>query len=227
MRKNEMFVELMKQVLESPSYNERGPLREAAKRAAAPVVADLQRQGIDVDELNALRSTHPQITLAIPLLIKWLPSVTHPWVRMTIVRRLSIPAASGYVGEVLIDEFNKITDPNDSLKWAIGNALSITSTARNLAGLLKIAKAKRNGRSRQMIVMGLSQFDTSGVRKLLLRLAGDEDVKSHAVAALGSLRAKEALPLLRRMVSDKDSRVRNEAKAALKKIEGKKPRSGK
>ena len=78
-----------------------------------------------------------------------------------------------------------------------------------------------------MVVMGLSQFDTPVVRKLLLKLADDEDVRVHAIATLGSLKTKEALPLLRRILSDENPVIRNEAKNALKKIEGKKSKTGK
>jgi len=216
--RGKIFIDLVKQVLQDPAYREKEPLRNAAKAAAEPVVADLKRHGITVDELGGLRAGHPKIKAAIPILVKWLPVVEHPWVRMTIVRRLSIPAARGVAAPILLEEFKKLKAPADSLKWAVGNALSITATDRDLDDLLNIAEAKNHGRAREMIVLGLSRFDTEKTRTVLLKLLSDDDVKAHAAAALGSLGAQEAVPKLTRMLADKDYLARKEAKTALKDI---------
>lgn len=223
--RGQVFIELVKQVLKDPAYAEREPLRKEARTAAAPVLTDLRLHGITVDELGGLRAGHPQIKAAIPILVKWLPLIENPSVRMTIVRRLSVPAARGVAAPILLKEFRKIEDPADSLKWAIGNALSITATDRDLDELLTIVRTKHHGRAREMIVLGLSKFDTEKTRNLLLNLLRDEDVKAHAAAALGSLGAQEATPMLIRMLSDKDYLTRKEAKAALMKIQKKQSRS--
>jgi HEAT repeat protein len=68
------------------------------------------------------------------------------------------PAAAGSFNPHAL--FNRLpTEPhNDSLKWAIGNALSVLDGNRCSDALMSIALEKRHGFTRQMIVTALGRI---------------------------------------------------------------------
>jgi HEAT repeat protein len=213
--RKEILAKVIKRERETPAYKD---YRKSRDRAEVPILADLRAHGIQVDRLELLRASHPQIRSAIPILARWVPKLDDPGEKSLIVRMLSIPAATGLAGNVLFEEFHRIGDPESSLKWTIADALSVVSTADDVPKLLAIARDKQNGRARQMIVLGLKRFNLTPVRDLLIELLADDDVRAHAVTALGNLAASEAVPALTRMLSDPSTLVRREARKALKKI---------
>jgi hypothetical protein len=222
MTRKEILAKVIKREMETPAYRE---YSEARDRAEVPILADLRAHGINVGRLQLLRASHPQIRSAIPILARWVPNLDDPGEKSLMVRMLSMPAARGLTGNVLFEEFNKTGDPESSLKWTIGETLSVVSAADDVPKLLAIAKDKQNGRARQMIVLGLKRFNLPEVRQLLIELLADDDVRAHAATALGHLSASEAVPALTKMLSDPSTLVRREARKALKKID-KKENSG-
>ena len=213
--KKEILIAILKREMAKPEYKE---YLEYRARKEAPVIKDLRAHGIDVERLHNLRPTHPQFKSAVPILAEWVAKLEDPSEKEGMVRMLSVRAARGLVGNVLFAEFNK-ADSEKTVKWAIGNALAVVSTENDLPRLLAIAKAKQNGTSRQMVVLGLKRYNVPEVRKLLVDLLNDDDVVAHAISALGNLRAAEATPALTGLLTHRRSLVRRSAKAALEKIE--------
>jgi len=213
MTKKEIVAEILKREMATPAYRES---RDAFDCANASIISDLRANGIMVNRLDELQASHALMKSAIPVLAKWVPQTEDR--KEMLVRMLSVPAARGRIGDVFFEEFDTIADSESQLKWAIGNALSITSTASDVPKLLAIAAAKQNGKSRQMVVLGLKRFNLPEVRKLLIELLNDDDVVAHAASALGNLRAVEAVPQLTSLLSDSRTLVRHNAKEALKKI---------
>src|SRR6266702_2842915 len=80
------------------------------------------REGFD-DLLRAKKLGSATITL----LIQVLPTVRDDWIKESLVRILTTREARGVADHALIREFLSVAKDN-SLKWAIGNALSVVAT---------------------------------------------------------------------------------------------------
>ena len=58
-----------------------------------PVLDELKQAGFDVASLDELRRSGVAYRTAIPILLKWLPLISDPDVKESIVRTLSVPWA--------------------------------------------------------------------------------------------------------------------------------------
>jgi HEAT repeat protein len=138
-------------------------------------------------------------------------------VKEDIVRSLSVPWVGNTATEQLMDEF-KSADAHPALAWAIGNALSIVSVKGFESQIVELCRNPRYGMARQMLVLGLGRFRTSEAEEAAVELLDDEDVKLHAIGALGKMKSKRDLFELERLLTDKLAAVRKEARKAITKI---------
>lgn len=69
-----------------------------------------------------------------------------------------------------------------------------------------------------MIVWGLGRFRDDQAEETALDLLSDEDVKLHAVIALGKMKSKRALFQLEKLLRDKRAVIRKEARKAITRI---------
>ena len=119
----------------------------------------------------------------------------------------------------MLDEFRKTSDADQpALKWAIGNALSTVTTPAHVDELLELARDRRHGAGRGMVVERLGRI--SGDRRVeetLMRLIDDPDV---AFQAMGGIRRRlgptKAAKLLEPLIAHQDERVRRAAREHLK-----------
>ena len=136
------------------------------------------------------------------------------------MRALSVPWARPAAAKPLIEEFLKLSPDFFSLKWAVGNALSVVGDESVSEELIAIAKERRHGETRQMVVMALGKLRKTRPVAVLLGLLDDPWVAPHAIDALGHLRATEATGRLQELLHSESSLIRKEAAKALKKITG-------
>jgi HEAT repeat protein len=154
---------------------------------------------------------------SVPILLATLPSVSHPDVVESIVRSLSTAHARPRAALPLIALF-KDTATDGSLKWAIGNALSVVTQPAHGQALLALALDRRRGKGRQMIVERLGRLSgdpliLDGVHRLIT----DPDVALHAQAALRRLLGNhEAGRFIQPLLSHQSERVRQAAASNLK-----------
>lgn len=188
-------------------------------KAAEPLIHELAGLGYSVETVDDLRHLGRSWKNALPVLLKWLPIVHHVGVKEGIVRGLSVPWVGNKATALLIEEFKK-SDPERSLAWAIGNALSIVSVEGFENQIIELSIDPRYGTARQMIVLSLGRMRSSQAEDTALSLLKDEDVKLHAIIALGDMRSRRVLPELEKLLKDKRTAVRKEARKAIGKIQG-------
>jgi hypothetical protein len=196
---------------------------EDYEQAAAPVETDLRQAGLQFKRLDDFASSrYPYDSRdAIPILLQWLPRVTHVGVKEVIVRAVTVKWAKPVAAPILIQEFLRADDSDMSgLKWAIGNALEVVADDSVYDSLVDIIQDKKHGSDRQMVVEALGNMKNPTAVDVLISVLDDEDVTGHAIVALGRLRAKaaKAKPYIEQLLEHPKAWVRSEAKRALAKI---------
>lgn len=228
--------ELMAQLEADHDWVRARDQRDAARRARMAENADefaLVRGALDAAGLPSRDFGHftsgryPEIIPqpifdyrgAVPVLLDVLPNVTRPAVKEAIVRSLSTAYARPYAARALLDEFRKTSNADQpTLKWAIGNALSTVTTHAHVDELLELARDRRHGAGRGMVVERLGRISGNPrVEKTLMKLIDDPDV---AFQAMGGIRRRlgpaKAAELLEPLTAHQDERVRRAAHEHLK-----------
>jgi hypothetical protein len=189
-----------------------------------PILAELAVAGFETRSLADLRHSGVRYRDAVPVLVGWLSKIADPKVKEEIVRALSVPWAKRVATRPLIGEFRRVdasVDPTGSgLRWAIGNALDVLFDDASFDELAELARDRRYGKARQMVVLGLGKSKRPEAVGVLLGLVDDPDVDGHAVKALGKLKAPAARAVLERKLGDERAWVRGEARKALAKLPG-------
>jgi len=185
------------------------------------IVDQLQDAGYTVDSLDTLRRSGHRYGSAVPILLKWLPKVSSPQVKESIVRTLSVPWAKSLAAGPLLLEFRKAPDStNVSLKWAIANALAVVADNGVLEEVCELARDPKHGKSREMLAIALGNIQSPRAVHVLVELLNDEQTAGHALMSLGKLRVANSRSAIERFVNHPKSWVRREAKRALSKLDG-------
>jgi HEAT repeat protein len=168
----------------------------AALRAAGIRDDDFGFFARDIPEAG-IRAPRFDFEAAAPVLVDWLPRVKTALVKERIVRSLtSEKAATPLALEPLVAEFRRADD--DWLKWAIGNALATLADDSIADELVELARDRRHGRSREMVMDALARTKDGRALDALVALVDDDDVAGHAISALRRLGPKSSLPYLER-----------------------------
>jgi len=217
----------------------------AARRAEAPILAELAQVGIHIKTLSDLTSRlrseifeggeqvlpikqlsdlyrEPiDYRAGIPILLKWLPLVDNWNVKWAIVDALSWKWAKPIAARPLIEEFRKAPMEKSGFKWSITSALCEVADASVFDDLVELARDKRHGRARGMLPVALAKTKHPRAVEVLIELLDDEEIAGNAVYALRLLAPPEARSAIERFVDHPQSWVRNEARRALAKIDKK------
>jgi len=213
---------------------------------AQPLLDDLAKLGYEIDTLDDLRHLGRPWKAALPVLLRWLPRIDDLGVKESIVRCLSVPWVGRKATAQLVEEFGKyaaidavhvqdlshlssaafikhlgtikLHDPRASLAWAIGNALSIVDLKGFEKQIIELCRNPKYGIARQMVVLSLYRVRDPEAEETALNLLNDEDVKLHAIIALGRIKSKRALFELEKLISDKRVTIRKEARKSITKI---------
>ncbi|MGH3156840.1 MAG: HEAT repeat domain-containing protein [Streptosporangiaceae bacterium] len=163
-------------------------------------MAELAAAGYRVRSLADLRHSGARYREAIPVLLAWLPQVTDRRVKEEIVRALTVPWARPAATRPMIDEFRRVdssVDPTGTgLRWTIGNALEALADDSSFDELSELARDRRYGKARQMIVLGLGRSKQPEAVEVLVGLVDDPEVDGQAVKALGRLRSRNEITSL-------------------------------
>lgn len=227
-QKPKTAAELRAELNSDPAYHDRIAQQEHERRehaednlrASSPVLAELTRAGFDVRSIADLYNRKLNYQEAIPVLLRWLPIVSNPATKESIVRALTVPWAKPQAALPLIDEFRKAGDSQDALRWAIGNALEQVADDSAFDELVSLATDRRFGKSREMVVLALGNLSNPKAVDVLRELLADDMVVGHAAMALGRLRAASARSELERVLHHHNPWVRTEAKRALARLDG-------
>jgi hypothetical protein len=219
--------ELEAALKKDPDYQERIALKDRERSQAIadielnsrPVLDDLGKIGINVTSLDELRTGGRRYEEAIPVLVSWLKVTESDKVKEALVRTLSVPWADT-AEATLVDLFLSLdSDRQHALKWAIGNALSVLAAKKNLDRLIEIARDRRHGTTRQMVVLGLANIPDERSEPALIDLLADPEVAGHAIMALGKLGAVKAAASIRPFLKHETPWIRVEARKALSLLE--------
>lgn len=190
------------------------------------LLADLAAVGEPVADLWDLVNSPVRRPAAVPVLLDWLrhldDRVAEPGrerLREGIVRALTVPDARPVAAPELIAQFRAVADPTGfGVRWAIGNALAVVADDSVFADLADLARDPAHGPARQMLLAALGRSRDPRAAEVVLSLLTDEDVVSHALAALAKLKPAGARPAVELLLSHPKPLVRKEAKKALAKL---------
>lgn len=189
------------------------------------LVEQLRAAGVPVDSLSDLVNAKRSYPRAIPVLLDWLqkvdavPAADRTKVHEMLVRSLSVPAARGVAGPLLVEQFRRAEDPSGlGIRWVIANALAVVADDTVFDDLIELARDRSYGRAREMLMLALAQTKNPKAIEVLLELLDDDEVAGHAVMALGKVGAREARPAIERFVEHPKPWVRKEAKKALARL---------
>lgn len=189
--------------------------------AAWPVLRDVRARGLAVESVADLFNKKLEYRAVVPVLIDWLPRIDNRDVKEDIVRALSVKWAKGTpAAKALVAEFERADDPgNLGLRWAIGNALEVLASDELAEDLMRLARERRYGRAREMVVLALGKLKDPRAADVLLYLLEDDEVVGHAVSALGKLRVAKARSRIEPLVEHPKAWIRQEARKALLRID--------
>jgi HEAT repeat protein len=218
---------LMAELEGDPEYQARVAAKEQERLArvaknredAAPIVAELVKAGFAVESIRELLTKKLDFRAAIPLLLAWLPKVTNLDVKESIVRTISVPFAKPLAARPLVKELLDTDDSAVGLRWAIGNALEIVADDDVVDELIYLARERRFGKAREMVVVGLGNMTDSRVIPVLLDLLKDDEVSGHAIMALGKLKVRAARAHVEPFLKHPKAWVRREAEKTIAKID--------
>lgn len=180
-----------------------------------------ERAGLDIKSVFDLVNSKASYPQAIPVLLECLPGIRDKWIKEGVVRALSVKEARGNADAALVHEFKSIP-PDDrehqSLKWAIGNALSTVATDKVANDLYELAQDKAHGKAREMVVVALGNLRDPGAVEVLMNLLDDEEVCGHAIIAVTKLKAPQAVPKIQYLTKHPKPWVRKEAGKAISKL---------
>ncbi len=187
------------------------------------LVEALAEVGVEASNIFGLVNSLKPYPKAIPVLLEFLPRVEDIAIKEGIVRALTVKEASGIAAKPLLLEFERLnsTMPSReaSLKWAIGNALSVVATDEVFNDVERLVTDKKHGKAREMLAVALGRMKDRRAVDVLIKLLTDEMVAGHAIIALGKLRAKEARAAIVPFLDHPEPWVRKEARRTLDKID--------
>lgn len=168
--------------------------REPVERfrvASAPMLEELEAEGIDTADFGIFTSLRPvtfDFAAAAPTLIAWLPRVDDPDVVETIARSLTgQPRARGAGAQALLAAYRRLPTSESSTRWAIANALSTLAGPDDADGVIALLEDREGGYPRQMLCDALVRTKDVRTAETLIDLIDDDTVSGHAILALRRL----------------------------------------
>jgi len=187
---------------------------------------DLARLGVRAADPWELVNRKDPYPAAIPALVDWLARVDvevepreRAKFREGLVRSLAVREARGIAGPTLVCEFRR-TDVESTYRWAVANALEVVADDSLFIDVVELARDRRYGADRQMLVLAMARMKDPRVVDVLVELLADDEVAGHAAKALARLKMPLARPALERLLVHPRPWVRAEARKALKRMAG-------
>lgn len=204
--------------------------RQYAENASG-LLAELADLGFAVDSVGGL-SRYDDYKAAVPALLRWLPRVSYLPLAEDIVRTLSVGFAKSQAVTEFLNLFRKPPEveqagrpesspsPVEHLRWVIGNGLGVFAGPSIADALIELALDCSFGAARTEIVRNLPKTKDPRVPEVLRALLDDPTVRVAAVAAFGTAKDRGTRDLVAALLADPDKSMRDQAKKALKRIDG-------
>jgi HEAT repeat protein len=182
------------------------------------IARKLRDVGIVVESVYDLVNTSMSYPEAIPILLEALKTgIEHDGTKEGVIRALTVKEAKGVAGPVLIREFYRTVNP--TLRWTIGNAMTMVATDEDFDEMIRIIEDTENGDARKMFIFALGNFKNGRSENILLGLLEKNDLPGHAISALEKLKSEKARKYLISYQSHPVTWIRKAAARALKKLD--------
>lgn len=167
-----------------PEYQRRRAEQEALmaerkaylSKAAAPVLADLASVGIITDDVWKVMTEKKENAKAIPILLDHLQRPYPSIIRAGIAQRLGVRATKKIGWKILVDEYRKTDISDNHVKESIASALAGASDDSVIDDLIGLAKDKRHGDSRILLLRGIRRSSRPMAKEAIKELASDPDL---------------------------------------------------
>lgn len=135
--------------------------REAARKLEqVGLVQELKTVNVNVSSVWDLVNTSSAYVAALPILLKHLQRPYSPRTREGIARSLAV-RESRFAWDVLVSEYEALSDKTDhNVKAAVALAISASATPDVASRLVALAKDRRHGASRLMLLRGLKRLQS-------------------------------------------------------------------
>lgn len=181
----------------------------------AMIITGLRKRGYSINSINDLMRLSSKERELIPFLIGLLEQFTDENDKEFIVRCLGVKGFQEIIPK-LLEEFK--TAKGNSYRWAIANSINIIHDMTIEQELITLSENKKYGTGRQMLVLSLGCYKTDSSIKCLRGLLQDEEVRGHALRALGKCGNSEVLPDIEKYCDSDNRWIRKEALNAADKI---------
>jgi hypothetical protein len=151
--------------------------REAeSRKEQATLLRDLAAVGANVSTVWDLVNTSASYTAALPVLLDHLKRPYSDGTREGIARALAVRATRPFGWDVLVDEFEKTDTSNKRVKDGLAVALAGASDDAVISELIELAKDRRHGTSRVLLLLGIKRSKSAEAKEAIKRLADDPDL---------------------------------------------------
>lgn len=181
----------------------------------AMIITGLGKRGYSINSINDLMRLSSKERELIPFLSGLLEQFTDENDKEFIVRCLGVKGFQEIIPK-LLEEFK--TAKGNSYRWAIANSINIIHDMTIEQELITLSENKKYGTGRQMLVLSLGCYKTDSSIKCLRGLLQDEEVRGHALRALGKCGNSEVLPDIEKYCDSDNRWIRKEALNAADKI---------
>lgn len=189
--------------------------RKTREENKARIIAGLRQRGYSINSIDDLMRMSSKERDLIPFLIGLLEQFTDENDKEFIVRCLGVKGFQEIIPK-LLEEFK--TAKGNSYRWAIANSINIIHDMTIEQELITLSENKKYGTGRQMLVLSLGCYKTDSSIKCLRGLLQDEEVRGHALRALGKCGNAEVLPDIEKYCDSDNRWIRKEALNAADKI---------
>ena len=185
-------------------------------------VKELRALGFEFETANQAVGLLPKHKKAIvPVAVKYYrlaKELEKPNEQNYFLRFLHIKGLDDVVPMLLEDYSFEKTE--DLTRWFISDCIYQIRARNFVKEYLNIVSSRRFGQNRQMIVLLLGKLKEESAVPVLIDLLEDEDVRLHAICALGQFKREEFRCYFERFRDSAHPGWRKYARAAIKKLDG-------
>lgn len=181
----------------------------------AMIITGIRKRGYSISSINDLMRLSSKERELIPFLTGLLERFLDENDKEFIVRCLGVKGFREIIPK-LLEEFKNAK--GNSYRWAIANSINIIHDMTIEQELIALSENKKYGTGRQMLVLSLGCYKTDASIKCLRGLLQDEEVRGHALRALGKCGNSEVLPDIEKCCDSDNRWIRKEALNAADKI---------
>lgn len=175
----------------------------------------LQQYGYVINNINELLDLSHKEREIVPYLLELLDYLSDESDKEFIVRCLGVKGFTEAIPK-LLTEFESAK--KNYYRWAIANSINIIHSMTIEKELIELSLNKKYGTGRQMLVLSLGEYKSDCSVNCLVSLLDDEDVRGHALRALGKCGNPRVLSDIEIYCNSNNNWIKKEAINAAKKI---------